>query len=58
MIIKIYREMGKNKKNRRMRGLTFTRIILHHHKNFKGARLKRESNGKNRVRSASTTILL
>jgi hypothetical protein len=36
MIVKIYRERGTNKKSRgeRKRGLTLTRIILHHHKNY------------------------
>jgi hypothetical protein len=28
MIVKIYREMGKNKKSRGRRGLTLTRVIL------------------------------
>jgi hypothetical protein len=50
MIVKIYRERGKNKKNRGRRGLTLTRIILYHNKNFRGARLKRKINGKNGVR--------
>jgi hypothetical protein len=59
MIVKIYRERGKNKKSRgeRMRGLTLIRIILHQHKNFRGARPKREINGKNRARSGATTVL-
>jgi hypothetical protein len=36
MIVKIYRdERGKNKKSRGRRGLTLTKIILHHHKNFR-----------------------
>jgi hypothetical protein len=52
MIVKIYRERGKNKKTRgeeRRRGLTLTRIILHHHKNFRGVCPKIERNGKNRA---------
>jgi hypothetical protein len=61
LIVKIYRaERGKNKKSRveeRMRGLTLTRIILHHHKNFRGVYPKRERNGKNRARSGTTTVL-
>jgi hypothetical protein len=50
MIVKIYRERDKNKNSRGRRGLNLTRIIFHHHKNFRGARLKRERNSKNRVR--------
>jgi hypothetical protein len=50
MIVKIYREMGKNKKSRGRRGLTLTRIILRHHKNFRGAYTKRERNGKDMTR--------
>jgi hypothetical protein len=37
MIVKIYRERGKNRKSRgeeRRRGLTLTRIILHHNMNL------------------------
>jgi hypothetical protein len=35
VIVKIYREMGKNKRSRGRRGLTLIRIILHYHKNFR-----------------------
>jgi hypothetical protein len=34
-----------------MRGLNLARIILCHNKNFRGARLKRERNGKNKART-------
>jgi hypothetical protein len=57
MIIKIYRERDKNKKSRGRRGLTLTRIILRHHKNFREACLKRGRNGKNRAISGSATVL-
>jgi hypothetical protein len=57
MIVKIYRERGKNKKSRGRRGLTLTRIILRHSKNFIGVHPKKERNGKNGVRSSTTTIL-
>jgi hypothetical protein len=57
MIVKIYRERGKNKKNRGRRGLTLTRIILYHNKNFRGARLKRKINGKNGVRIGQDQVL-
>jgi hypothetical protein len=57
MIVKIYREKGKNKKSRGRRGLTLTIIILRHHKNFSGAPPKRKRNGKNRVRSGAATFL-
>jgi hypothetical protein len=33
-----------------MRGLTLTKIILHHNKNFRGSHPKKERNGKNKVR--------
>jgi hypothetical protein len=51
--------MGKNKKSRRedsRRGITLIKIILCHHKNFRGAHQK-ERNGKNRARSGTTTVL-
>jgi hypothetical protein len=51
MIVKIYRERDKNKNSRGRRGLNLIRIIFHHHKNFRGACLKRKRNGKNRVRT-------
>jgi hypothetical protein len=36
MIVMIYRaERGKNKKSKGRRGLTLTRVILCHHKNFR-----------------------
>jgi hypothetical protein len=57
MIVKIYRERGKNKKSRGRRELTHTRIILRHRKNFRGAHPKRERNGKNRARSGAATVL-
>jgi hypothetical protein len=38
----------------RRRELTLERIILHHNKNFRGARPKRERNGKNRSHDYST----
>jgi hypothetical protein len=57
MIVKIYRERGKNKKSRGTRGLTLTRIIICHHKKFRGAHSKRERNGKNRARSGAITVL-
>jgi hypothetical protein len=59
MILKIYRERGKKTKRVGGRGLTLTRIILRHYKNFRGACLKKERNGKNRARSRSgATIVL
>jgi hypothetical protein len=57
MIVKIYRERGKNKNSRGRRGLTLTRIILRHHKNFRGVHPKGEINGKNRARSGTATVL-
>jgi hypothetical protein len=48
-IVKIYRKRDKNKKSRGKRGLTLVRIVLHHNKNFRGARPKRERSGKNRA---------
>jgi hypothetical protein len=56
MIVKIYRERGKNKNRRGRRGITLTRIILCHHKNFSAARPKRERNGNNRARSDATIV--
>jgi uncharacterized protein YacL len=47
MIVKIYRERDKNKKSRGRRGLTLLRIILHHHKKFRGIHPKRKRNSKN-----------
>jgi hypothetical protein len=38
-------------------GITVTRIVFHHNKNFRGMRPKRERNGKNRARSSAATIL-
>jgi hypothetical protein len=57
MIVKIYRERGTNKKSRgeRKRGLTLTRIILHHHKNYTSS--KKRKNSKNRIRSGTATVL-
>jgi hypothetical protein len=57
MTVKTYRERGKNKKSMWMRGLTLTRIILHHHKNFRRARPKRKRNDNNRAISDATTVL-
>jgi hypothetical protein len=53
MIAKIHRKRGKNKKSRgeRKRGLTLARIVLHHNKNFRGERPKRERNSKNKART-------
>jgi hypothetical protein len=53
MIVKIYRERGKNKRSRggEEERLTLTRIILHLHKKFRGAHQKRERNGKNGART-------
>jgi hypothetical protein len=34
MIVKVYREMGKNKRSRGRRGLTLIKIIIRHHKNY------------------------
>jgi hypothetical protein len=57
MIVKIYRERGKNKKSKGRRGLTLTRITLPHHKNFRGAHPKRERNGKNRASTGQDRAL-
>jgi hypothetical protein len=47
---------GKNNRRSRRRGLKLTRIMLHP-KRRRGAHLKREGNGKNRVRSGTVTVL-
>jgi hypothetical protein len=39
------------------KGLTLMRIILHHHKNFRGTHPKRERNSKNRARSGIAIVL-
>jgi hypothetical protein len=49
-------ERGIRGKNNRRRGLKLTRIMLHP-KRRRGAHLKREGNGKNRVRSGTVTVL-
>jgi hypothetical protein len=46
MIAKIYIEKGTKTKRVGGRGLTLTRIVLRHNKNFRGVRPKRERNGK------------
>jgi hypothetical protein len=55
MTFKIERERGKKK--RVGGGLTLIRIILRHHKNFRGAGTKRERNDMNMARSDAATIL-
>jgi hypothetical protein len=59
VIVKIYRKRAKTKRvgGERRRGITVTRIVFHHNKNFRGMRPKRERNGKNRARSSAATIL-
>jgi hypothetical protein len=51
MIVKIYRKKGKNKKSAGRRGLTLTRIVLRHNKNFRGTHPKGEINGKNMAKT-------
>jgi arginine deiminase len=57
MIIKIYRERGKNKKSMRRRELVLTRIILHHHKNFRETHPNWKRNDKNKTKLGVATIL-
>jgi hypothetical protein len=54
MIVKIIEAWYKGQKQQelgeeRMRGLTLTRIMLHHHRIFTEPHPKRERNGKNRA---------
>jgi hypothetical protein len=56
MIVKIIGARYKGQKQqewgeKRRRGLTLTRIMLHHHKIFREPRPKRKRNGKNRGRT-------
>jgi hypothetical protein len=51
MIVKIIRDHGirdKNKKSRGRRGLTLTRIILHHNNIFR-EHVQKGKNGKNKI---------
>jgi hypothetical protein len=46
MIVKIYRERGKNKKSWGRRGLTLTRIIFCNNKKFRGTYQKGKERGR------------
>jgi hypothetical protein len=57
MIVKFCKERGKNKNSRGRRELNLTRIILCHHKNFRGARPERERMVKTGQEQGATTVL-
>jgi hypothetical protein len=57
MITKIYIEKGAKIRKVGGRGLILTKIVFHHNKNFRGARLKMERNDKNRAKSGTATVL-